>query len=353
MVLGYTDDRLMMILPMARMCRFGISALHWAADNSNDFNAPIIDPHFVPQLTPAKVEKIWALLAKNDPTVDAICLKRQPERIAGHVNPFVTSRSTNSSCSSHSLTLRTGWTELYASIRSTKSRRRLREKFKKLRKSGRVSFRSVRDPVARRIFVEQILSWKSRQLEGAGERNPFEDGSTGSGLRSTVLDFARRDRDARKLRVYGLFVDGKPQAGLIGFASGDTFSMLTMAYAPDSDGSTSPGLCLLLKTLELTARSDLKAYDFLAGDEPYKFEWCDTHTGLFDNFIGMTASGLFLALTLRLRLEVKKAIKSNTFLFGRLKAANAWRIRLAARLRGFEGSKPVHSAESKPGHRTL
>ncbi len=171
-------------------------------------------------------------------------------------------------------------------------------------------------------------------------------------MRSTILDFARRDADARKLRVYGLYVDGKPQAGLIGFSSGDTFSMLTMAYAPDSDGSTSPGLCLLLKTLELSARSGLKTYDFLAGDEPYKFEWCDTHTGLCDDFLGMTAGGLSLALAFRVRLAVKKAIKSNPFLFGRLKAANAWRIRTAARLRGFQGSKTVQTAEDKQGGRT-
>lgn len=346
-VMAYSGDRLRMILPMAETSRFGVHVLRWAADNSNDFNAPVIDPEFVPFLTPDTVERIWALLAKSDNAVDAICLKRQPDRIAGHANPFITRHSTSSSCSSHSLSLHSGWTELYATLRSAKSRRRLREKFKKLRKSGSLTFRSVREPVARQLFIDQILSWKSRQLQGAGERDPFGDSSSGSGVRSTILDFARRDGEASKLRIYGLFIDGKPLAGLIGFTAGDTFSMLTMAYAPDSDRSTSPGLCLLLKTLELTARSNLKTYDFLAGDEPYKFEWCDIHTGLFDNFLGMTASGLFLAMTLRVRLAVKKAIKSNPYLFGRLKAANAWRIRARQRFEGSAASQPSERPESE------
>ena len=352
-ILAYSGDRLRMILPMAKISRYGFHELHWAADNCNDLNAPLIDPDFIPLLTSTTVKKIWARLAESGEMAGAICLRRQPERIAGHPNPFITRRSTGSSCETHSLSLHTGWTDLYASLRSAKSRRRLREKLKKLRKAGRLSFRGVRAPVERQLFIDRILCWKSEQLRSAGERDPFAGGSAGSGVRATILGFARRDADARKLRVYGLYVDGKPLAGLIGFSSGDTFSMLTMAYAPDSDGSTSPGLCLLLKTLELAARSGLGAYDFLAGDEPYKFEWCDTHTRLRDDFFGMTAGGLSLTLACRLLLALKKAVKSNPFLFGCLKAANAWRIRTAARRRGPEGEETVQTAGNKQVRRPL
>lgn len=248
--------------------------------------------------------------------IDLFHLKHQPAEIAGHPNPFLMAAGTQpSACNSHLLTLHKDWKGLHAQLRGSKSRRRLREKFNKMKKSGAVSLRCVRDPEERQRAVEDILSWKSTQLERSGDRDVFARPSrgprTGGRMRTTIEAHARSSESDRQMRVFGLYLDGSMIAGLMAFVDRSAFSMFVTAIDPRTPAAYSAGTILLVKTMELAARSGIGSYDFLAGEEAYKFDWCNRHLHLMDTFAARTLPGRIDSGVSRLRLATKKRIKAN------------------------------------------
>ncbi len=87
------------------------------------------------------------------------------------------------------------------------------------------------------------------------------------------INIPRRSTAGQRLQLFGLFLDGVMIAGIIAFVNRSCFSLLVTAYDPNGPSSCSPGIILLVKTLELSSRAGLETYDLLIGDEAYKFDW--------------------------------------------------------------------------------
>jgi CelD/BcsL family acetyltransferase involved in cellulose biosynthesis len=66
---------------------------------------------------------------------------------------------------------------------------------------------------------------------------------------------------------------------------------------------------LLVKTMQLACRAGYQQYDFLAGDEAYKMDWCDEHLGLQDQVRGLTFKGKCAAQFMRMVRQAKIAVK--------------------------------------------
>ncbi len=330
-VLGYDGVNLQFIMPLVREDTGLATTLRWMASDVNDYNCPVIDPGCLADLTEDAVDAVWNAIVQASGPVDSVILDKQPTEIADRKNPFPAQEMTSpSSCNSHTLQLRRDWKALLASLRGTKSRRRLREKAKRLKKLGAVQFREVRGEAERNRAIEQILTWKSDQLDHSGDRNPFSPGSAGttakSDLTATIGSYAGLKTARGKMRVYGLFVDGALLAGMIAFTGKSTFSLFVTAYDAGLPGNYSVGTILLIKSMELASRSGMKTYDFLAGDEAYKFEWCNRQLVMLDCRFGVTPTGQFFAWGGNFSIAMKKVIKSNPSAMNLLKGMNRLRI---------------------------
>ena len=337
-ILGFKEGALQFILPFASETYFGLKRLSWAANEVNDYNCPLIKTEFLPQLTVATVGKIYQHIALHISDIDVFNLTRQPKFLAGIANPFVSTDARSSSCDSHSIRLDSNWSSLYAQQRSAKSRSRLRQKTRRLKRAGNLRFMAIRGPQLQ-ACIDRILQWKSVQLEQKGERNPFDkrsqDPLSGSVLTQTIKQFADVDTENNPLRVYGLFLDGEMIAGLIAFVENKTFSLFTMSYGPEVFTNCSAGSILLVKTIELAARTKLHTYDFLAGDEPYKLSWCDEKLDLYDCVFAVTSIGQLVAFSSIARLEVKKSIKASIPAMNFLKKSNRSRLQIQGALAIF------------------
>jgi len=290
-------------------------------------------------MTATTVGEIYRHISSHISGIDVFYLTKQPKFLAGIANPFVSSGPRHSSCGSHSLRLDSDWPRLYAQQRSAKSRGRLRQKIRRLKRAGNLRFTAIRGP-QQQICIDRILQWKSVQLEQKGERNPFERKSqnplSGSVLTQTIRQFAEADAKTSSLRVYGLFLDGEMIAGLIAFVEKKTFSLFTMSYGPEVFNNCSAGSILLVKTIELASRAKFHTYDFLAGDEPYKLSWCDEKLDLYDCVFAATGIGRLAVLTSITRLEVKKSIKANIPVMNFLKKTNRSRLQFLGVLKKFK-----------------
>ncbi len=324
-VVGYDgqEPRALLALAIRRdwLCR----RLVWLADAFNDYNAPLIDPDFADVLSPQIAAQIFRRISHEVAPLDAVHLVRQPDGPDPAVRPITRNNTADAEHSAHAIELQRDWRALYRQLRSSKSRQRLRNKYKSLKAKGAISFARVRDQRQRVRIANRILDWKSQQLEGRGARNPFAGEPSGR-LRNAICDLL--EDDAGGLVVYALFVDGVPVAGIIAFVDRSTFSLFVCAYDPDNCARCSTGILLMMKTLELAARAGLTRYDFMFGDEPYKLEWANRRIALRHHASAYTPQGLAYCLAVVTGLAAKKWLLARPAAMGFVEAANRTRRKL-------------------------
>ena len=212
---------------------------------------------------------------------------------------------------SHTLELPGGWNSLYTKMRSTKSRQRLRSKYNALRKRGKLVFKQVKELEDKVDATQKILEWKSAQLDQRGSRNPFGTPNNPSLIYNTIQTSVR-DENGHGLKVFGLYQDSVLIAGMLAFVDAQSFYYFVSAYSDEVPGKYSIGSQLLIKTMQFACRANLKRYDFLIGDEPYKFDWCDGKIPLIHYSKPFTRKGRIFCLGLRGQLELKKYVSRNS-----------------------------------------
>lgn len=309
-----------MILPL-QVQDFGLfRRARWLCDRLSDYNTSVL-ANGLGETMAAKLSEAALCALKGAPwRIDAFHLLRQPAELGDESAPPLGRMIEEAEHGSHVLSLCSDWKSLFAGLRSSRSRKRLREKHKALGKLGTVSFRQIRNPAQCKAVAHQIMRWKSDQLDDRGSRNPFE-GETGQ-LRQVITSVL--DNETSATRVYGLFVGGRLIAGMIAFATRQSFSMLVTAYDPQASAKTSPGTTVLLKTMELAARAGISNYDHLYGDEPYKTEWSDRRIAMSHGYVPLTPAGWADCLFAVVRLRIKKAIMQQPAALAAINRARRW-----------------------------
>ncbi|MEM8542146.1 MAG: GNAT family N-acetyltransferase, partial [Pseudomonadota bacterium] len=290
----YKGKRLVGLLPLCKTRSFGSTIISWMADSVSDTCVPLLLHNELEKLSQEAIQTILDRVAMELSNVDLYLLRYQPISFDGIENPFAKVNQQIVSGESHQVGIEQPWLPFYQTLRSSKTRSRLRQKWRKLSKRGHLSFRSVRDPADQKDALDQILSWKSDQLNQRGSRNPFfTGGGHPSRLTQTLQSYLNHDAqtDSGSLRIFGLFLNGELIAGYATFVEPKRFSVFVNAYAPDSHSDCSPGLLLLVRLLELSSRSGRDVLDLMRGAEDYKKDWCSDCTLLVNNLYPITWRG--------------------------------------------------------------
>jgi CelD/BcsL family acetyltransferase involved in cellulose biosynthesis len=77
----------------------------------------------------------------------------------------------------------------------------------------------------------------------------------------------------------------------------------------------SPGMLLMRHQMDEAYKQGLAFYDFGVGRARHKDEWCDVTQNLFDCFIAFKPQGLLVTQPLAVASRLKRAIKSNRYLW--------------------------------------
>jgi len=328
------QERVRMIAPLAIEKTLLFSRLIWLGHAVNDYNVPLVDGDWLDRLGAREARELWRHITHRSHAADYVHLIRQPARFSDRDNPFMGQDTPSNSSDAFSLTLSRNWAERYAELRSAKSRRRLREKTRKLGKSGPVRLRQIRNRDEIAAAIATILSWKHDQLERSGARNPFADGRFGTFL----THHAQNLTQPAAMRVYMLEVGAQPVAGVIALVDGHSFNFFVPAFDDTVHRNCSPGTIMLVKLMELAARAGLTTFDFSLGEEPYKLDWCDSRLGVFNQIEALSPVGAISAALARQGTTLKRLVKTNDALFKLVKSANAYRKDLLRGLRLQTGS---------------
>jgi CelD/BcsL family acetyltransferase involved in cellulose biosynthesis len=162
-----------------------------------------------------------------------------------------------------------GWEEYLQGL-GPRHRENVRRRIRKLEAAHAVSFTRVERPEQLpEAFAELLRLHHLRWSPRGGS-----DGLHTPGLVAFHRDFARLALERGWLRLHLLRLDGRPVAAIYGFRYRDRFLYYQGGFDP-AFAHLAVGLVSMAFAIREAIAEGAREFDFLHGDEPYKFLWAD------------------------------------------------------------------------------
>jgi CelD/BcsL family acetyltransferase involved in cellulose biosynthesis len=156
------------------------------------------------------------------------------------------------------------WKEYLAGL-SKKRRHELRRKLRRADEAGGIAWHIVRDGEA---LTQEIETFFALHRGSDGDKQAFMDSSMETFFRRMTETLA----SAGWVELATARVNELAVASHLCFPYGDAILVYNSGYAPDRYGSISPGIVLLAYYVRDAIERGLSRFDFLRGDERYKYD---------------------------------------------------------------------------------
>ena len=327
----FTDGEIAFLLPFCIEKKYGLRRLRWLGQDLCDYNAPLLARDFSRRVEPDRFLAIWQILQaqmQSDPLLrhDWIDFAKMPKQVGDQINPFSYLEVTTNASGVHLAHLTGDWETFYVAKRSSSTRRRDRSKRAHLAKYGDIRFVTAADADDARRTVETLMEQKSRSFAHKGIPDLFAR----PGHREFFLDLATNPATRQLVHISRTEVGATSAAANLGLVFGDCYYHVLASYTDGELSNYGPGILHLREMMAYAIGRRLKRFDFTIGDEPYKLEWSDTDTQLYDFAAPVTWRGQPASLAADLRRHIKRVIKQTP-----------WLWRLAADVRSRIGSKSL------------
>ncbi len=161
------------------------------------------------------------------------------------------------------INLPSSWEE-YLSLLNKKQRHEVRRKIRKANKEAVVRWYYVQDEKALQSEIEDFI----RLHEKSGrQKRAFMDAR----MQSFFQAIARSIFEPGWLRLYFLLVNGVKAAAVLCFDYNDSILVYNSGYDPQLNPSLSTGTVLLAYCIQHAIQKGRRVFDFLRGDEEYKY----------------------------------------------------------------------------------
>jgi CelD/BcsL family acetyltransferase involved in cellulose biosynthesis len=302
----FADGDIAFILPLCVMRGHLARRLCWLGQDLCDYNAPLLAPDFSQRVTPESFLTTWHELQVQmqcDPRLrhDWIEFEKMPETVSVQTNPFTYLGVSPNRNSAHLAHLGDDWEKFYHAKRSSATRRRDRTKRRHMSQFDDICFVSAADGEDARQTLEILMDQKGRALARKGVADIFAP----AGHREFFLDLASNPRTRHLVHVSRVEIGNVCAAANLGIVFGDCYYHVVASYVDSEIARYGPGVLHLRELLAYAINRGLKRFDFTIGDEPYKFDWCDTVLKLHD----YTATTTWRGLPARVRSSVQRRIK--------------------------------------------
>ncbi|HID87362.1 MAG TPA: GNAT family N-acetyltransferase, partial [Anaerolineae bacterium] len=165
------------------------------------------------------------------------------------------------------------WEEYLSSL-SRKQRHEIRRKIRKANREARIRWYIVQDPARLPDEVEDFIELHRRS---AAEKDAFMEPR----MRGFFRTIARVLHRMGWLQLAFIEVNGEKAASMLNFDYGDAILVYNSGYDPQRYANLSPGIVLLSYCIEHAIREGRKRFDFLRGQEDYKFRFGAQETKIY------------------------------------------------------------------------
>lgn len=317
------DGKAQFILPLGIRKNIITRRLVWLGGSLSDYQGPILASTFSRQLS-GQFPRLWRDIRAMLPRHHVVSLGRMPAKIGSQTNPFVNLSGVAPHASfAHLTQLKPEWQSYYDAKRSSASKKRDRQKRRKMEEHGAVKLVVPQTVSEKLASFDVLVAQKSRAFERMGVANFLN--------RPGYLDFYRdllSDPDAETLvHVSHLQVGEDIVASNWGLSFQQRYSYVLASYDETHEVSRfGPGMMQLMELMRHATETGHDLFDFTIGDEGYKDQWCEIEVPLYDH---LSAEGLLGQVALLPQLgfmRLKRFIKQTPLLwnwFTRARAALA------------------------------
>lgn len=159
------------------------------------------------------------------------------------------------------------WESYLASI-GPAHRSNFRRRLRQLSRLGEVRLERVETEAQRGDALRELVALHHTRWRTRGGSSALYNGA----LVAFHEEFSRLALERGWLRLFTLRLDGEPIASVYGFRYRDTFYFYQSGFDP-TYARQSVGLVALGLTIKAAVEERAQEYDFLHGDEEYKFRW--------------------------------------------------------------------------------
>ncbi|MBX3447246.1 MAG: GNAT family N-acetyltransferase [Parvibaculaceae bacterium] len=322
-VVGWdSEGGALFILPLGIAQGVVINTLVWLGEGLCDYQGPLLAKDLCRHVTASQFPALWETIREMLPSHQIVTLSRMPERIGGQANPFMALGSMRRHASSAHLTkINADWSAYYSEKRSSGSKKRDRQKRRKVEELGEVNFVVPSTAEERLATLETLVAQKSVAFARMGVANIFEK----PGHLDFYRELAGSDEASELLHVSHLSVGGEIAAASCGLSMAGSYFYVLASYDEHAEAARfGPGVIHLMELMEHAAGTGHQVFDFTIGDESYKDCWCEVEVPLYDYFEPSTLAG-WAGIGPRIALlQIKRFVKQTPVLwqgFTRLRAA--------------------------------
>lgn len=310
------------IMPLALTRNALGTKLGWLAADVSDYQGPLLAKNFALRVRPGQFKALWRQVREVLPHHDIVEMHAMPAKIGGQANPFMELGTlTRHASSAHMTRLGADWDSYYDAKRSSGSKKRDRQKRRKLEEHGETTLVTPTDVAVIAETVDALIAQKSASFARMGVANLFAK----PGMRDFYMALATDAAAQGLIEVSRLEVGGKIAAANWGLSFKGRFHYVLTSYDAEAEfASRGPGMIQLMELMKRAAGTGHTEFDFTVGDEGYKADWCEIETFLYDYVEAASVLGLMIGLPKTSFLKVKRFIKQTPVLwqaFTRLRAA--------------------------------
>ena len=321
---GREGGRLLFIMPLAMEQGMLVRRLIWHASDLCDYNAPLLARDFSERVPVSRFAALWEEIGARISSCprlrhDVIILERMPEVVGGQTNPFAHLPVTPHASGAYLMGIAGDWETFYRAKRSSATRRHDRAKLRRLGEAGPVSLVTAFD----REAVEATLATLFAQKAVSFARRGVSNFLARPGYRDFYVDIASNPATGALVHVSKLQAGNGVAAANLGLVFGGRYYHVVASYDAGELARFGPGTAHLHELIAYALQRGCSEFDFTVGDEPYKRDWCDSETKLFDLRLARNLRGWTVAAAARAASRLKRGVKQSPML---------WRAFTAARL---------------------
>ena len=296
-----SDRRLMLVLPLARARRGGVTYLEFADFGLCDYLGPVYDEAEAPLLLADA--SLPGRLAAALPRHDLLALtKLREDPLTAHL--FPAARRARMRISAYPAQLRGDWKTWRDASLDPSQRRELDIKRRRLDRAGKSAFELLRDADEITRAFETLRRYRTERFKALGAPDVLDHEVIFTFYRRMAIEGARDGAT----RTQCLCLDDEPIAVMFGLAQRGVYAMLMVGLDIARHGRLSPGLLAIEDSLRAAMEAGDRVYDFTIGDHPYKLRFGGKATPLHEWYQARTVRGYAAMFAIALVREAKRKL---------------------------------------------
>jgi CelD/BcsL family acetyltransferase involved in cellulose biosynthesis len=318
----FAGNEPIMLLPLEILRMNGARVLRYPGGSHANCNFPWLDG----QVDYKSIENLVTAIRKVRPDVDVLSLTRQLPSLSGRDNPLLQTKSAENPNPVLAASIACGFESVLERSNAKRKLKKHRQHGRRYEEAGGWRIYRPESRLQSEQALDAFFALKAHRFRQMGISDPFAEANIQAFFKQLYSHAAEQQSPNFELQV--LEVNGKIRS-LIGKSiskSGPTVEF--SAIADDELMTASPGEFLFYEDIKKNCESGRDIYSFGIGDEPYKREWCDIQSSIYDTIIPLTAKGKAFTVLQSARSKMVAAIKGNPRLW---QLAKTMRSKLARR----------------------